>query len=146
MWFIWVNISANCTSMFFFPLGCYIRQSRVTAQLLSFCVDPGIKLSVLCSLKRPVSTIWIENQVLWPYKMGNQKKNKRWLCVPMISTFSSQLNVIQVCGFIYLQPTLPFEYTFRSKSRTILILIFKKKSPGMLLSFPIHKNHKMKTW
>ena len=29
MWFIGVNISANCTSMWFFPLGCYIRQSRV---------------------------------------------------------------------------------------------------------------------
>ena len=29
MWFIVVNISANCTSMWFFPLGCYIRSSRV---------------------------------------------------------------------------------------------------------------------
>ena len=29
MWFIGVNISANCTSMWFFPLGCYIQQLRV---------------------------------------------------------------------------------------------------------------------
>ena len=29
MWFIEVNISVNCTSVWFFPLCCYIRQSRV---------------------------------------------------------------------------------------------------------------------
>ena len=37
IWFIGVNISANRTSVWFFPLGCYIRQSRVT--LLVTAID-----------------------------------------------------------------------------------------------------------
>ena len=78
MWLMGVNISINYASVWFFPLGCYIRQSRVLQDLLNtaggtqtstaqFC--PSGITSTQSALTSTINTEWcngVKSTVLTP--------------------------------------------------------------------------------